>query len=50
MTQEQLEWLITAASNTPVKNLAQVRHKAHCLLELADMIEDEMRPAEDGSD
>ena len=50
MTQEQLEWLITAVSNAPVQNLAQVRHKAAWLNELADRIEDAVSKPTDPPD
>lgn len=46
MYQKQLEWLITVASNGPATNLEQVRHKAACLLKLAEMLEDAVKPAD----
>jgi len=44
MNQEQLQWLLIAASNAPIQSTADAKHKANVMLELIRQLE---APAEE---
>ena len=46
MTPEQLQWLLLTASNAPIQNTSEARHKAAALIELADQMDEAVKPAE----
>lgn len=45
MSKDELQWLLLAASDAPIKSTSEARHKAAALRELADQLDEAAKPA-----
>jgi len=46
MTKDEIQWLLLTASNAPIQNTNEARHKAAALIELAAQMDEAVKPEE----
>jgi len=44
VSKEELQWLLLAASNAPIRDTIEARHKAAALVDLAERLDEAAKP------